>query len=246
MGQLDGKICLITGASRGIGAAAVHRFAEEGAVVYAVARSAEKIEAWVREDGLEAQVHPVKLDVADPADCKHLLTNIRKEQGRLDVLVNNAGVEKNERIGMISRKNMQEMFETNVFGLIELMQIAARMMQRSGGGSIVNVSSRVGERGGAGQLVYAATKGAVIAATKSAAKELASLGIRVNAISPGLTDTEMFRTVPAEVMQPRLAAICMGRPAQPREIADAMVFLASDRSSFISGQVINVDGCTII
>ncbi len=246
MGQLEGKVCLITGASRGIGAAAVQRFAEEGAVVYAAARSIEKIEAMIQEKNLGDNVHPAALNVADPAECKQLLVKIRQEQGRIDVLVNNAGIEKNERIGMISRKNMQEMFETNVFGLIELMQLTARMMQRSGGGSIVNVSSRVGERGGAGQLVYAATKGAVIAATKSAAKELASFGIRVNAISPGLTDTEMFRTVPEEVMKPRLAAICMGRPAKPCEIADAMVYLASDHSSFISGQVINVDGCTII
>ena len=246
MGQLDGKICLITGASRGIGAAAVQRFAEEGALVYAAARSVEKISDWVKNNGMEDRVFPIKLNVADPTESKQVLMEIRKKHGRLDVLVNNAGIEKNERIGMISRKNMQDMFETNVFGLIELLQLAARMMQRSGGGSIINTSSRVGERGGAGQLVYAATKGAVIAATRSAAKELASSGIRVNAISPGLTDTEMFRSVPEEVMRPRLDAICMGRPAQPREIADAMVFLASDRSSFISGQVINVDGCTII
>ena len=246
MGVLEGKVCLITGASRGIGAAAVQRFAEEGAVVYAAARSVEKIEAWVAEKGLEGQVHPVKLDVSDPSECKQVLMAIRKEHGRLDVLVNNAGIEKNERIGMISRANMQAMFETNVYGTIELMQLAARIMQRTGSGSIINTSSRVGERGGAGQLVYAASKGAVIAATRSAAKELAASGIRVNAISPGLTDTEMFRAVPEEQMRPRLDAICMGRPAQPREIADAMVFLASDRSSFISGQVINVDGCTII
>lgn len=246
MGVLEGKICLITGASRGIGAAAVQRFIEEGAIVYAAARSADRIADWAKDNGAEEIVHPVKLDVSNPADCKQVLMAIRREQGRLDVLVNNAGIEKNERIGMISRSNMQDMFETNVYGVIELLQLAARMMQRTGGGSIINVSSRVGERGGAGQLVYSATKGAVIAVTRSAAKELAPSGIRVNAISPGLTDTEMFRSVPEEQMRPRLSAICMGRPAKPTEIADAMVFLASDRSSFISGQVINVDGCTII
>jgi len=184
--------------------------------------------------------------VTDAAAAKALIMEIKKEQGGLDVLVNNAAIERNERIGMISRAGLAEMFETNVFGLIDLLQLAARIMQRAGKGSIINITSRVGERGGAGQLAYAASKGAVIAATKSAAKELASSGIRVNAVSPGLTDTDMYRDVPEEKMAERLRNICMGRLAKPEEIANAVAFLASDRSEFISGQIINVDGCTII
>ena len=246
MGQLDGKICLITGAGRGIGAAAASRFSAEGAIVYAAGRNVDVISAWSTEDPYRRQIIPTLLDVRDPMMIKQVLMHIKKEQGKLDVLVNNAAIEKNERIGMISRQSMHDMFETNVYGVIELLQLAARIMQRGSGGSIINVASRVGERGNAGQLVYSATKGAVISITRSAAKELTASGVRVNAVSPGLTDTEMFRSVSQDKLEERLSTICAGRPAKPEEIADAMVFLASDRSAFISGQIINVDGCTII
>lgn len=246
MGQLEGKICLITGASRGIGAAAAQRFAEEGAIVYAAARSVEETRKWVGETGMDGKVIPIAMDLKNPAGIKAGLTQVRREQGRLDVLVNNAAIEKNERIGMIARSTIESMFETNVYGAIEILQFASRLMQRSGGGSIINVASRVGERGNAGQLVYSATKGAIVAMTYSAAKELAEFGIRVNAVSPGLTNTEMFHAVNTDQLESRLKNICMGRPAEPVEIADAMVFLASNNSRFISGHVLHVDGCTII
>lgn len=244
MGRLlQGKVSVVTGASRGIGFAMVQRFLQEGATVYAVARHTESLDVLSAE--IKALI-PVSLDVTDQSGTKALFLEIKKEQGCLDVLVNNAAVEHNEKLGMISRNSMVDTFETNVYALIEWMQLSARLMQRKKAGSIINITSRVGQNGNPGQLVYAASKGAVIAATKSAAKELAAYQIRVNAIAPGLTDTDMFRNVPLEIMQKRISQICMGRLAQPTEIADAALFLASDLSGFVSGQVLAVDGCTVI
>ena len=244
MGQLlQGKVAVVTGASRGIGFAMVQRFLQEGAIVYAVARHTEPLAALSTEN--QALI-PVSLDITDQRGSKALFLQIKKEQGGLDILVNNAAVERNEKLGMISRSSIADTFETNVYALIEWMQLSARLMQRKHAGSIINIASRVGQNGNPGQLVYAASKGAVIAATKSAAKELAAYQIRVNAIAPGLTDTDMFREVPLEIMQKRISQICMGRLAQPSEIADAALFLASDLAGFISGQVLAVDGCTVI
>lgn len=244
MGQLlQGKVAVVTGASKGIGLAIVQCFLQEGATVYAVARHTETLaELSAQNQG----IMPVSLDVTDQSGAKELFLQIKKEQGGLDILVNNAAVEYNEKLGMITRSSMVDTFETNVYALIEWMQLSARLMQRKKSGSIINITSRVGENGNPGQLVYAASKGAVIAATKSAAKELAVYQIRVNAIAPGLTDTDMFRKVPLEIMQKRISQICMGRLAQPSEIADAALFLASDLAGFVSGQVLAVDGCTVI
>ena len=172
---------------------------------------------------------------------------IKKQFGHIDVLVNNAGVEFNELIGMISRENMEKMFNVNVFGTIEMLQTVSRVMERNeNGGSIINISSMVGMRGNRGQLVYSATKGAVIALTKSAAKELASKKIRVNSIAPGITQTAMMEQVDLEKLQGRINNICMGRIAQPRDIAGGCLLLASDYAGYISGQVLAVDGCTIM
>lgn len=243
---LKEKVCCITGASRGIGKAAAMRFAEEGAIVYAVARSNDLTEAWVSQSMLQTSVIPIALDITDSAGVKALLMRIRKEHGRLDVLVNNAAVEKNECIGTITLQSMRDMFEVNVFAMIELIQLAARVMQRGVGGSIINLASGVGLRGNPGQLVYSATKGAVIALTKTAAKELAPTGIRVNAVAPGLTNTEMLSAVDEKYLETRLKNIYMGRPAEPEEIADAILFLSSHLSRYISGQVLGVDGCAVL
>ena len=147
----------------------------------------------------------------------------------------------------ISRENMEKMFRVNVYGTIEMIQAVSRIMARNeNGGSIINISSMVGVRGNPGQLVYSATKGAVIAVTKSAAKELAPKKIRVNSIAPGLTQTEMMEQADIEKLQNRISNISMGRIAQPKDIAGGCLLLACDYAGYISGQVLPVDGCTII
>lgn len=244
--MLKGKICLITGGTRGIGKATAELYAKNNAYVYITGRSLEHgewIKTWNKTHG--NRISMLKFDIADEGQCFEAASQIKREKGHLDVLVNNAGVEYNERIGMISRTNMEEMFSVNVFGTIQMLQLAARIMGRQdGGGCIINISSVVGVQGNAGQLAYSATKGAIIAATKSAAKELAPLKIRVNAIAPGLTNTEMLRQTDPEYLQKRMERISLGYPAEPEDIANACLFLASEQARYISGQILGVDGCT--
>lgn len=244
MGILEGKICLVTGASRGIGAATVRRFVEEGAVVYANARSPKNLDDLCAElsRNNSGAVKALYFDVRDEVATKQAILQIKKEYGKLDVLVNNAGVMKDALIGMISRQLMQEIFDTNVFGLMNMLQLASKLMVRQKSGSIINLSSIVGREGNPGQLVYSASKGAVIAITKTAAKELAPQGIRVNAVAPGMIYTDMFKSIGEEKMQEHLSHIRMGKFGSPEEVADAIVFLASDLSRYITGEVIGVTG----
>lgn len=246
-GLLKDKVCIVTGAGRGIGRAITESFAAEGAFVYANDAREGSVDSWLTKSKMRQGITPLYFDITDPAAVKNAFTQIRKEKQRLDVLVNNAGVEYNELIGMISRENMEQMFSINVFAAIEMLQMASRLMSRQErGGSIINISSMVGIRGNPGQLVYSATKGAVIALTKSAAKELASKNIRVNSVAPGLTKTEMMQGADIEKLKGRIANISMGRIAEPSDIARACVFFASDLSGYVSGQVLAVDGCTIM
>lgn len=248
MGLLDGKVCLVTGASRGIGAATVIRFAQEGAVVYANARTPKNLDDLCIElsEKYNTTVKALYFDVRDEAAAKKAVLQIRKETGRLDVLVNNAGVMKDALIGMISKDLMQEIYDTNVFGVMNMIQLASKVMMFQKSGSIINLSSIVGLKGNPGQLVYSATKGAVTAMTKTAAKELASQGIRVNAVAPGMIDTDMFRSIGNEKMQEHIANIRMGRLGTPEEVADAILFLASDLSGYITGEILGVNGSAMV
>ena len=246
--QLQGKVCVITGSSRGIGKAIVERFAQEGAIVYANSLETDPIEDWVYDLALKnhTTVIPLYFDITDSLAAKDALLKVKKDQGKIDVLVNNAGLGYNELIGMISIDKMREIFEVNVFALTNMLQLTARIMIKQQSGSIINISSTVGMKGNPGQLAYSASKGAVISITKSAAKELAPNKIRVNSIAPGLVDTEMFRMAESKNMEERISRIGMGRLAKPVEIATACVFLASDNSEYLSGQIIAVDGCALI
>lgn len=239
---LGGKVCIVTGGSRGIGAAVVKAFLEEGATVVATASRGSAREPSERE-----RLSWLYFDVSDAVQVREAISGVRRNFGRIDVLVNNAGVEFNELLGMSSEEHMRRMFEVNAYGTILMAQYASRvMMRQETGGSIVNVSSGVGLRGNAGQSVYAATKGAVVAFTRSAAKELAASGIRVNSVAPGLTDTGMLDAASKEALERRLGAIALSRPAMPREIADACAYLASDKSSYVTGHTLVVDGCASI
>lgn len=246
---LENKVGIVTGAARGIGAMISKYFVQCGAIVYANDIDVSRMSEWIEslDPMLQDRVRPVQFDITVPDEVRIELMKIRQDEGKIDFLVNNAGVEFNELIGMISRSNMEKMFQVNVYGTIEMLQTVSRIMGRQEkGGSIVNISSMVGLRGNKGQLVYSATKGAVIALTKSAAKELASKKIRVNSIAPGLTKTDMMDAADLEKLQDRINNICMGRIAEPRDIAKACAFFVSDLSEYVSGQILPVDGCTIM
>ena len=165
---------------------------------------------------------------------------------RLDTLVNNAGILRDRLIGMIPDAEMAEVFNVNVFGLLRLTQIAARIMARRKSGSIINVASIIGRRGNVGQLVYGASKAAVIGATYSAAKELAPMNIRVNAVAPGLIETAMMQRFQKNKRRRIESSIGMGRIGSPDDVARTILFLASDLSGYITGQVIGVDGGLVI
>ena len=243
---LKNKVCLVTGASRGIGRAIAELFAAEGAAVAVNDVINGSADEWISNSEHKENLEAYYFDITDNRSIRENVLAIKNKFGRIDVLVNNAGVEYNELIGMISEEHMDKMFRVNVYGTINMIQAVSRIMSRGGGGSIINISSMVGLRGNKGQLVYSATKGAVNAATKSAAKELAMKNIRVNSIAPGLTQTKMMEGAEIKKLQTRIDNICMGRIAQPRDIAGACLMLAADFTSYISGQIIPVDGCTMM
>lgn len=167
---------------------------------------------------------------------------IKKETGKLDILVNNAGIMSSSLLGMTSKKSAQELFDVNVFAPLELMQMASKLMLHQKSGSIINLSSIVGERGNAGQAAYAASKGAVSALTKSVSHELAPHGIRVNAVAPGYIDTDLFNAEKQEIREQVLSRVKLGRIGTPMDVARVCLFLASDLSDYVSGQIIGVDG----
>lgn len=244
---LKGKVCIVTGSARGIGKEIATLFASEGAEVIVNDVRSGSAEEWICESQYSDHLHTFYFDITDTTSVRQSVMSIKKQFDHIDILINNAGVEFNELIGMISRENMEKMFRVNVYGTIEMIQAVSRIMARNeNGGSIINISSMVGLRGNPGQLVYSATKGAVIAITKTAAKELAPKKIRVNSIAPGLTQTEMMDSADIEKLRGRIGNICMGRIAQPRDIAGGCLLLASDFAGYISGQVLPVDGCTIM
>ncbi len=246
-GLLNDKVCIITGSARGIGKEIALLFASEGAKVIVNARKIGSADEWAAKSPYSENFDVRYFDITDEIAAKSAVLDVKRKYGHVDVLVNNAGVEFNELIGMISHENMEKMFDVNVWGTINMIQIVGRVMSRNpNGGSIINISSMVGLRGNAGQLVYSATKGAVIALTKSAAKELASKKIRVNSIAPGLTQTDMMEQADLDKLQGRINNICIGRIAQPRDIAGGCLLLASDYAGYISGQILPVDGMTIM
>lgn len=247
MGKLlNDKICIITGAGAGIGKATAMLFAKEGAVVYAA--DIKGLE-WIEDekDTLKGcNIIPLQLDICDFSSVKNAVMSIKKAHGHIDILANIAGLISYELMPMINYDRFRAMLEVNVVALINLMSLVSRIMQRQQSGSIINMASMVGVKGSKGQLSYSATKGAVIAATKSAAKELAEYHIRVNAIAPGMVGSERFKAVLAEKFAQKINDVPFGRLAEPEEIANLCLFLASDASAYMTGQIIGVDGGAII
>ena len=238
---LENKVCIITGAAQGIGRQIAEQFVADGAIVYACDRQAFTTD--------NPQIHPIELDITNATAVKTALMQIFKTEGHIDCLVNNAGIVYNRKIGMIMREETERMFLVNVIAVLELIQMVSRLMARCGGGSIVNIASVTAVLGSPGQVAYSATKGAVISLTKSAAKELAPQGIRVNAVAPGIVKTERFAELyeaNGEKIDERIKRIALGRLGSPEDIANACAFLASDRAAYISGQILGVDGCASI
>jgi 3-oxoacyl-[acyl-carrier protein] reductase len=239
---LEGRVTLVTGASRGIGAAIARLFAAEGALLLLCARG-EGVETLARElTTSQRAVLAMRGDISDPAFIRSLMGAVRKEHGKLDVLVNNAGVLRQGLIGMTSTEHIREMLDINVLAVIALTQYATRLMDSKSSPSIVNLASIAGTQGMEGVTAYSASKAAVVGYTLSSAKELASKGIRVNAIAPGFIDTDMVRGVSGDWYERRLQSIRMGRIGTPEDVAGVAVFLASDLSRYVTGQVIGVDG----
>ncbi len=244
-GLLSGKICLITGAGRGIGMEIAKRFREEGAVVYANARRENCLEEWAKKLNSEGKgtIIPIYFDMTDTDGIKQSVLRLKNEAGRIDVLVNNAGIIHNDTLGMISLEKTRKMFDVNVFGLLELTQwIATRFMMKQESGSIINLASVAGVEGSRGQIAYSASKGAVIALTKSMAKELTPYHIRVNAIAPGMIQTERLNVSVKENYKQEAPFLGFGRLGKPREIADGCLYFATELSSYTTGQVLVIGG----
>ena len=245
--NLDGKIALVTGACKGIGLQIAHDLAKNGAVVYINGRDEEnvnKVVTALRNEKLQAR--PFVCDVSDYDSVKLAFRLYAKEGKKLDILVNNAGILDDALIGMVSLGQIEKTFSTNTYSVLFLSQYASRFMARNNIGSIINISSSIGTNGNLGQAVYGGSKAAVIGITKSLAKELAINNIRVNAIAPGFIDTDMSRSVSSVVFQERINSIAMKRIGLPSEISNVVCFLASDLSSYVTGQVIGVDGGMLI
>lgn len=244
MDLLTDKICLITGASRGIGRETACRFAEEGAILYVTDYREGSLEELVEELKAKhsADITPLYFDVTDEKTARKAMVDVKKGHGRLDVLVNNAGIMRDNVIGMIGSQLVHDVFDINVFAVINMIQLANKIMSHQNAGSIINISSIVGLEGAAGQLVYSASKGAVAALTKAAAKELAPSGIRVNAVAPGLINTGLLQAIGDEKINENLKNVKMGRLGEPIDVANVLVFLASDLSGYVTGEIIGVDG----
>ena len=243
--MLKGKVAIITGCDSGIGRSACRLFADQGAIVYANILKPESSRELINEcQGFEGTVIPVVYDITDKTLIMNQIKEIKREQnGRLDILVNNAGVKWDGVVEMIDDEKIDKMFAVNVVGVIHMVQASARLMKRNpNGGSIINISSIVGMRGNSGQSIYGATKGAVASLTKSWAKEFSSERIRVNAVAPGSINTDMFYDMKPEKIQASIDAIGLKRLGEPEEVAKVILFLASDLASYITGEIIGVDG----
>lgn len=245
MNLLRGKTALITGTNRGIGRACVQEFVAEGANVIAHARSdSAEFRAWCSELAEKGgvSVTPVFFDMTDSAGMKTVVMELVKAKTPVDVLVNNAGITDNALFQMSGEKMLRNEFEVNVFAPFLLTQYILKLMLRQKSGCIVNVASVSGMRGDVGRSVYGMTKAAIISMTQSLAAECGKSGVRVNAVAPGFIETDMMSYMSEDVINRNLAQSKLGRIGSPSEVARTVAFLASDLSSYMTGEVVKVTG----
>ncbi|MCK4258400.1 MAG: 3-oxoacyl-[acyl-carrier-protein] reductase [Halanaerobiales bacterium] len=244
MQDLKDKIILITGGSRGIGRAIAIQFAKAGSLVIINYNSNEKAANETLNEvirlGRKGEIY--QTSVANNNEVKEMFKYLRKKYKKIDVLVNNAGVNRDNLAAMMTNDQWNQVIDTNLNGLFYCCRGVLKMMIGKKSGSIINLTSLSGLAGKAGQTNYSASKGGIIGYTKALAKEVGRYGIRVNAIAPGLIDTDMIRDIPEEILKHHEENIPIGRLGKPEEVANVALFLASDLSSYITGHVLNVSG----
>lgn len=241
-GMLKGRVALVTGGSRGIGRAVVEAFLREGAAVHYFSRSAGDSLEYFRECVPAGDVTHHALDVSDEAAVGQAFESILEQRSGIDILVNNAGITRDGLIMRMSAEDWRTVMDVNLASAFYCSRAVARHMIKRRGGSIINITSVVGKIGNAGQANYAASKAGLIGLTKSLARETAGRGVRVNAIAPGFIETEMTDKLNEQQREQLIAQIPMGRIGSGRDVAQACLFLASDMSTYVTGEVLTVGG----
>jgi 3-oxoacyl-[acyl-carrier protein] reductase len=243
MGVLDGRTALVTGAGRGIGRAIALKFAAAGADVVVCARTASQIESVAQEvEALGRKAIARPLDVGSLDDVQAVVEEVLQAWGKIDVVVNNAGVTRDALLLRLTPEMWEEVLDINLTGTFNVTKAVARSMLKQKSGRIINITSVIGQMGNVGQANYAASKGGIIAFTKSVAKEFASRGITVNAVAPGFIETEMTAGLDEKYREQIIQNIPLQRMGAAEEVAEVVLFLASPAARYITGQVVNVDG----
>ncbi|MCD6185589.1 MAG: 3-oxoacyl-ACP reductase FabG [Deltaproteobacteria bacterium] len=240
--ELKGMVALVTGAAQGIGKATAEVFAKEGASIVLNDINEEGLKKAAKDiEALGVDCLPVVANTSLLSDVEKMYSQAMDKFGRLDILVNNAGITRDSLLHKMTEEQWKLVIDVNLTGVFFCLQGAAKIMRANGGGRIVNISS-VARYGNVGQANYSSTKAAVVGLTRTAAKELARKNIRVNCVAPGPINTEMLQAVPEKVLEKLIQPIPLQRVGTPEELANTVLFLASDKSSYITGQIINCDG----
>lgn len=245
MKLLENKVAIVTGGSRGIGFAIVKRFLEHGATVVLCGsrqETADKAVAAIKAENPDAAVEGIAPVLTDPESVRENFENVKNKYGHIDILANNAGISARDSVYDYKPEDFQKIIDLNVNAAFYCAQEAAKLMKPQGGGVIINTSSMVSIYGQPSGVGYPASKFAINGLTKSLARELGKDNIRVNAVAPGVTNTDMLAVLPDAVIQPIINQIPLKRVGQPEEVADAFVFLASDMASYVTGEILSVDG----